>query len=158
MATQFPNPFGKVASDYRALRAKLPRQISVLAADHFKLNFRRQGFLQNGTLVPWAPRKVNRRFLRRGVTGKRSSKLLLSAAGRDDRGRAILIQTGQLRRGIQPRPSFDEARVVNEVPYALAHNEGVEGRLPARPFMSTTPDLLNDIEQHVFTEIDKLWK
>jgi phage gpG-like protein len=46
---------------------------------------------------------------------------------------------------------------VNDTPYAEYHNEGTD-QMPARPFMVETPDLLDEIEQHFFTQIDKLWK
>ena len=47
--------------------------------------------------------------------------------------------------------------MVNRVPYAAYHNAGTP-KMPARPFMVTTPDLLKEIETHVFREISKIWK
>lgn len=185
MATskQFPNPFAQLANQYRQLRQQLPRQVSIIAAAHFKENFRRQGILNNGTVISWKQRRAQ-----------------------DDRTRAILIQSGRLRRAIRPSATFDYAIVSNDTPYAQIHNEGgtisgsvtvgehtrrtyhrdetsapgarkpkftkeetgshtvsshnrqVNTTMPARPFMVETPDLMDEFEQHLFNEIDKLWK
>lgn len=181
---QFPHPFAKVAKQYNELRRQLYTDVSMIAAAHFKQNFSRQGYLNNGAVVPWKARKI-------------------ADAGK---ARALLIKSGRLRRGIRPAPTSSFARVVNTVPYAAAHNEGMvlNGRanvpqhrrrileaqevsrpgaktekwvkkqvgisqvsahtrqmnttIPARPFMITTPDLMHEFEEHVFSEIDKIWK
>lgn len=193
--SDFPHPFSELARRYRELRKKLPKQISVIAAGHFKDNFRRQGYLELGSVVPWPKRKKKQKGSRR----------------------AILVKSGRLRRGIRAEGfNYTYAKVINGVPYAAAHNTGmvINGRanvgqfnrqahtrrrfqtdevsapsareakyvkkqtgtsqvkahtvgahtrqmnttLPARPFMITTPDLLEDIELHFFEEIDKIWK
>ena len=38
-----------------------------------------------------------------------------------------------------------------------AHERKLDTTMPARPFMVTTPDLENELEQHFFDEIDKFW-
>jgi phage gpG-like protein len=155
-SSQFPLPFKDLLASYKQLRQRLPSQAAIIAAGHFKDNFRRQGILDNGTVIAWQPRKL-KRYRQRGQTGKNSSRLKLTAAGKDDRRRALLIESGRLRRAIQPSSDGDYAVVKNDTPYATAHNEGTD-TLPARPFMVTTPDLENDLEEHFFNEIDKLWR
>jgi phage gpG-like protein len=103
-SNQFPHPFGQLAKDYRALRRKLPAQASAIAESEFKENFKRQGYRSDtGSIIKWKARKNK---------GKGSI-------------RAVLILSGRLRRSIRSRPTFDMARVVSDVPYAAAHNEGV---------------------------------
>lgn len=144
----FPNPFGGIASRYRAYRRKLPALVSGIAANDFRKNFRRQGVeVTKGNVEKWKPRR-----------------------GKSDKGRALLIKSGRLRRGIRPSPTYDYARVVNAVPYAAIHNRGgaIKGQarayatnlrsglvklrssghgatMPARPYMVTTQPLMDTI-------------
>lgn len=162
MDKRFPHPFSKLASQYRDLRRKLPVQVSAIATADFKENFIRQGYQGKVGVVKWKQRKYNKR-------GK---------------GRAILVKSGRLKRSIRPSPTFDHARVISNVPYAQAHNEGFKGtvrvpahrrksrkgklyrvksfrrsvNIPARPFMITTDPLLNDIEKHVFNQLETIFK
>jgi HK97 gp10 family phage protein len=152
----FPNPFGKLLTDYQRMRKGLPRQVSIIAAKHFTDNFRRQGYLNNGTVIAWKPRKLQR-YSKRGQKSAKSSRLKLTQGGKADRGRAILVQSGRLRRAIRPSSSGDYAVVKNDTPYAGYLNDGTD-KMPARPFMITTPDLEKEIEEHFFNEIDKMWK
>lgn len=152
---RFPVPFGEIARKYIAMRRQLPRQVSIIAAGHFKDNFRRQGTLDNGTVISWQPRKLRKR--KPGGGRDRGGRFLKKTPAEIDSTRALLIKSGRMRRAIQPKPSGDYAVVVNDTPYAEAHNEGTD-KMPARPFMVETPDLLDDIEQHFFNEIDKIWK
>lgn len=46
---------------------------------------------------------------------------------RGDRGRALLVQRGILRRGNRMQLQVGQARIFNDVPYAKAHNEGFRG-------------------------------
>lgn len=111
MSKDFPHPFAEAAREYRRLRRSLPMEVSVLASNHFKKNFRRQGsYDEAGSFHRWKPRKNNKR----------------------GRGRAILVRSGRLKRGIVPSPLNDTARVVNAVPYAQAHNEGEEGSVSVK--------------------------
>lgn len=161
-AKDFPHPFTKLASQYRDMRRKLPVQVSAIAAGEFKENFEWQGYRGDRGFQAWAYRKYSRKNI----------------------GRAILIKTGRLKRSIRPAATFDYARVVSNVPYAQAHNEGFKGvvsvpshrrksrkgktyrvkafrrrlNIPARPFMITTQPLLNEIEKHVFTQLETIFK
>lgn len=184
---QFPHPFGMLAAKYRKLRGQLPLEVSNIAANEFKDNFKREGYRgDGGSTVKWKARKSKQKGSKRG----------------------ILTKSGRLRRSIRPAPTGGDARVITDVPYAQAHNEGFEGtvsvkahkrtryakvkegtgvfsiktrkekkrtkkvkagtgkvkahrrrmNIPARPFMITTEPLMKDIEQHVFDKLDKLFK
>jgi len=162
MSNQFPHPFGKLASQYRELRRKLPVQVSAIAVQDFKENFKRQGYQgESGAVIFWKPRKTDRKVARR----------------------ALLIKSGRLRRSLRAAPTYNDARVVTDVPYAEVHNEGFKGtvsvkahtrarakragakirahrramNIPARPFMITTKPLMDRIEKHLFTELEKIF-
>lgn len=106
--SKFTHPFNKVARDFRDMLRTLPHEVSVLAANDFRENFRRQGYInRGGVLIPWR---------RRAMAGKGSNKT-----------RAILVKTGQLLRGNRPAAKTMMARVVNSVQYAQVHNEGFKG-------------------------------
>lgn len=186
MSNQFPHPFKFVITEYRKMRAKLPREVSNIAVAEFKQNFVLEGYRGANGNTWWKKRKHD--------TTK-------------SRGRKILSGTGRLKRGIQPEPTFDKARVINAVPYAKAHNEGFKGTehvrsyyrnrtrktrigsgrfsikthkeghrtvtqvtgrikvkahrrkmiLPARPFMITTEPLLNNIDKHILNKLTDIW-
>lgn len=46
----------------------------------------------------------------------------------DSKG-TILVKTGRLRRGFESEATPYQTRVINEVPYAQAHNEGFDGEV-----------------------------
>lgn len=155
--SNFHHPFGELAARYRTLRKVLPRQVSAIAAQEFRANFRRQGLRTTGESVEkWQPRQSSK--------GAR---------------RAILVKTGALRRSIKAAPTYNEARVVNNMPYAAIHNRGgnIKGQkrafatniksgltrlrqsgskatMPARPFMATTPALLDDVSAHILKQLE----
>jgi phage gpG-like protein len=160
MSKRFPHPFSNLASNFRKLRRELPKQVSDIAVDEFKHNFRIGGYRPTAGVKFWKKR----------------------ADSKYSRGRGVLIKSGRLRRGIRPAPSYDSARVVNDVPYAKAHNEGFKGtvrirgfsrrrgkkvikvkshkrkmNIEARPFMVTGEPLLNNIDKHITTKLNTLW-
>lgn len=103
----FSHPFSKAFREFGKLRRNMRIIASNMAANTFKDNFRRQGFeADGGGIVRWKKRKSNTK---------------------KDIGRAILIKTGKLRRGMQPAPDAVYARVINRVAYAKRHNEGFKG-------------------------------
>jgi len=104
--SEYKHPFKDIAIKFRKLKEQLPILVSNMAMNDFKQNFRRQGFInRNGVLIPWkSTKKKQNKF------GKKSS--------------GILIGSGRLKRSIRPAPRTNEARVISDVPYAEAHNEG----------------------------------
>jgi phage gpG-like protein len=104
-----PHPFNRLKADWRRLFKELPIIISNLAMNEFKANFRRQGLRTDGQSVErWEKRK-----------GKKST-------------RPLLTKSGRLKRSFKIRPTFGVARVVNNAPYAKAHNEGYKGAVRVR--------------------------
>lgn len=161
MSNRLPNPFSGIAKRYRAYVATLPRIASKLAENEFKGNFRRQGARTGGggQVVKWQPRQ----------SGK-------------DKGRAILVKTGALRRAVRAAPQRHYARVVNDRPYAAIHNRGgaLKGQarawasnvrsglarlrqsntpaaMPARPFMVTTDPLMKAISDEILAGLEEVF-
>lgn len=183
---KYPAPWANVAREYRAMLRSLPHEVSVLATNDFRENFRRQGYInRGGVLIPW------RKRARRG-TGSNAT-------------RAVLVKTGMLLRGIRPSAQSMAARVINSVPYASAHNDGFKGtvkvrkhlrnimdvarttqtdsrgrkkvreekkvkrtvwvtghsrkvNLPRRPFMVSSPVLDKMIDRHIDKRIETIWQ
>ena len=161
MSKQFPHPFSDLAKRFRAYHRTLPRVVSVLAQEHFRRNFRKQGAHtgNGGALEKWAPRKDG-----------------------SDRGRAILVKTGRLRRSLRTKPTGSTARVVNDAPYAAIHNRGgpirgqmrtwstnmrtgltrlrashTPAKMPARPFMVMDPKLEEAIRKEVSLGLEEVF-
>lgn len=90
----------------------IPAKMGRIAIDHFDKSFRNQGFTDT-TLQPWKRTKSGKSNLFGSVTR-----------------RAILVQSGRLRRGTRRAAITGRmVRIVNDVPYAEAHNEGVKGNV-----------------------------
>lgn len=98
-------------------RARLPVQIANNAINHFKDSFRKQGF-EDEMVKPWKPRR------------------------KVDRGRAILVRTGRLRRSFSSAITPRKIVIINDTPYSIYHNEGTK-RMAQRRFMG---------ESHVLNE------
>lgn len=178
----FDLPFENMLRQYRRFRQRLTAEVSVLATNEFKENFRRRGYMSDQGLKKWKPRAKDKKA-----------------------GRAILVASGRLKRSLRPAPTYNDARVVTDVPYAQVHNEGgkavvkvrahnrrkfskttvqtltksgkkrnktmkaVSGKtkvkahkrkqnIVARPFMLTTAPLLRKIDHHVETELHKIFE
>jgi len=91
-------------ADLRTAIQRIPRVAGAQAVRFFQDNFRRQGWVYNGKLKAWKKR---------------------SKAAKRNKGRAILIDTGRMRRSIRVlSASSDGVLIGTTVPYAEAHNEG----------------------------------
>lgn len=101
---QFPTPFKELKKKFEALQRKLPMKVSAVAQKEFKENFTRQGYEDKSGVTKWKKRK--------------------QPEGKGREGRALLIKTGRLRRSPRKQPDAKTARVVSDVPYAKAQNEG----------------------------------
>ncbi len=111
MSRKFPHPFGEFKKRYATFKRTLPAIVSNIALNDFKDNFKRQGVRTgSGMTIKWRKRK---HYL----------------SNRKDRGRALLVKTGRLRRSLRAAPLPGVARVVTNVPYAQAHNEGANNRV-----------------------------
>lgn len=93
---------------------KLPARIATEAVNFSKDRFREQNWTDHHT-QPWKRRKSVK-----NETNRRA-------------GRAILIDTGRLRRSIRKVEANNRRIIIGtDVPYAQAHNDGFRGRISQR--------------------------
>jgi phage gpG-like protein len=97
--------FDLKVKNYKQGKPGLMRTISVLAVEHFRLNFKREGFM-DASLRPWKARRVE-------FPGKRRS-ILTGVAG------------GALRDSLKESSTDKQAKVTTTKAYAKIHNEGGE--------------------------------
>ncbi|MFZ4772356.1 MAG: hypothetical protein ACOYLO_19380 [Ferruginibacter sp.] len=106
-----PYRFKKVAENYRGVIKRIPGVLAVVGVNFFKDSFRRQGWLDKRT----------ENWKKRAPGAKRN------------KGRAILISSGRLRNAIRiAEKSFSRVVIANNVPYALAHNDGFKGTVTVK--------------------------
>jgi phage gpG-like protein len=126
---------GQVLTNIQRMKQDLPRLLANQAQRHFADSWKEQGF--EGT--PW--KEVQRR-----IPGTSAYKYPMKK-GLARRTRAILVKSGELRRKVSMSVrtvSWEITRLVVDLPYAAAHNEGTTtaGRghnvtIPARPSCMT---------------------
>ena len=116
----------------RRLKATLPPVVATLAVRFFRLNFRKQGFVDK-TLDPWTRR-------------------------RDDKPHAILVETSRLLNSIRKsKVSFKRIVIAVKGPareYAGFHNVGTD-TLPQRQFMGGSRQLDEQVMDAIEKQIDK---
>lgn len=100
----FPD-FKKQQFALREVFVNLPTWAGNAALNFYRDSFRRGGFIDR-TFQPWPRRKPS----------------ILS--GKDDKGRAILVQTGRLRKSLRLAVGKSHFTIYTANPYARAHNEG----------------------------------
>ena len=99
-------PLKQVEQHFKDVLQYAPGMLGNDAVNFFLDNFKRQGW-QGSTIEPWRKRRNNK--------------------GRNS-GRAILIDSGRLRRSIRITGiSAGTVTIGTDVPYAKAHNEGFRG-------------------------------
>ena len=99
----------RVEVKVKATLKALPRMVGNEAVNFFRNSFKLQGWLGN-SFQAWPKRKTKSNW---GKTPR-------------NKGRAILIDTGKLRRGIRlVNADWNSVRIANDFTYAKAHNEGV---------------------------------
>lgn len=102
-------PIRQIELRFKRVMLYAPVLLGNDAVNFFKDSFRRQGWLGD-SFQPWKPRKNVTKW---GKTPRNN-------------GRAILVDTGRLRRSIRLISASNLTAVVGtDVPYARAHNEGV---------------------------------
>ncbi|MFL0089867.1 phage virion morphogenesis protein [Tenacibaculum maritimum] len=112
MSKPFDHPFSKLQKEYRKFRRTLPVVVSNIALNDFKTNFKRQGYVnEHGVFIPW----------------RKTSKKKSRTFGRRSKSKGILIGSGRMLRSMRTASTYDEARVVSNLLYAAAHNEGFKG-------------------------------
>ena len=128
--------FTKIRRKTKKLKAETPRLIAVEAVNHFKQNFREQGFVDD-RVEPWKKRKTSNAADRR--TKKR---------------RAILIDSGDMRRSIRAKMYSFRSIIVGSygVYYSRFHNRGA-GKLPKRQFIGKSKKLNFKIRLLIFKRL-----
>ena len=107
----------QVQQEFRRFMASAPTIVGTEAVKFYKQSFRRQGFIDDGGVERWEPRKRGDR--------KDGSRRRSSSRGRRSRWRGLLVQSGRLRRSIRiTRRTRTHVQVGTDVPYAKAHNYG----------------------------------
>lgn len=97
------NKAEKLAENLKVIVQRAPRAVGAIVSAHFRQNFDKQGFDDN-FVRKWKARKKN---------------------GKKDKGRAILVKSGRLKRSIRVRRANQSEVVIGTaVPYARIHNEG----------------------------------
>ena len=157
----------------------LPIVIGKTAVDHFRENFTRQGFVNNGLQKwpdvkrrdprsPWygfdykGEKRAEYRFARDRKTGKTKAaaqKLNFSAAAtkRD----VLTSQRKELYNNIRYAPQAGGVAIISDLPYSKVHNEGgtikVFGkhpaRLPKRQFIGESKELSAKITQEILKHL-----
>ena len=94
-----------------------------------------ENFDQEGRPSPWPP-------------------LVPQTLRRKPAGLKILQRTGRLRRSIQTRVEGGALIASTDVPYAAAHQSGIPGRLPARPFLVLAPDDISGVAQSIAESLE----
>lgn len=133
------NEARKISQAIKEFKAEIESMVTVMGVDateHYKQSFVDEGFTDSG-IEKWKPRK------------------------REDRkrpGRAILTDTGRLRRSIRWR-KFGKlgVRIQSNVPYALRHNEGLSG-MPKRQFVGYSAKLNNKLVSKFNSRIKAIFK
>jgi phage gpG-like protein len=138
---------------------QIPGRAATVAVNFSKERFRAQNWLDTRT-EPWAKRKEGRRLARK------------------NKGRAILVKSGRLKRSIRKiYIGSDRAIIGSDVPYAAVHNYGSEKqgtgtfnirtrrentsnqkRIPRRQFMGNSRALAQIIERDMTAQILKALK
>jgi phage gpG-like protein len=114
--------FDLLMEKMKSSKPKLLTTLEVQATDHFVGSWKKKGWVDRG-LEQW--REVKRR-----QPGTKAYKAAKKAA----RTRAILVQSGRLRRSFYTRiKRMDIVQIANSAPYAQVHNEGARGTAYVKP-------------------------
>lgn len=126
--------FPQKKRESKRLKATLPRIVANDALNHFLLGFRKGGGQTDAG--KWAPRK---RTARRNI------------------GRALLVDTGALRRDVKVRLLTFKKIVIGttRIIYARRHNEGLKG-MPKREFLGDSKKLDKKLKKLILKELDKI--
>lgn len=135
--TQGDFNFSKVRRKIAAQRMAIKTEMGTKAMNHFKGNFRAQGFVDVG-IDPWKARKAQ---------DKKNKKI-----------RAILVKRGILLRSIGIIGTPGERVIVGTrgIKYAKRHNEGLAG-MPQRKFIGRSTKLEMNIREAIIKRINRIW-
>ena len=151
MATMTPEQFAKMikqnAAEIRMLTDRiLPIKVGTIAKKHFKENFLKGGFVDNG-LQEWKPAKR------------------LSSKYGDKKNKTLMSSRNHLYNNTKDIPQKGGVKIENRTPYAAAHNEGTTkaGKnrnvtIPRRQFIGDSAELTEKIKEAIKKEMDKILK
>lgn len=129
--------------NFKDAKTKIPVLVSNNSKNFFLQSFRNQGFTDN-SLEKWQ---------------KRDSR------SRRNTGRAILVDTGALRRSIKvAQSSFNKIVITSNLPYAAVHNYGLKAgrgrgfKMPKRKFMGNSKKLNQQNIDIIKSELTKVFK
>lgn len=130
--------FDKSLSAYKSFKQKAPKVIANNSLNHFLEGFRKGGGQTDDSKGGWTARG--------------------SSAPRNQ-GRAILVDTGALRRSIHAlKISFKEIIIgTTGIPYADRHNEGLVG-MPKREFIGDSKELNEKNKKILVNLLSKVFK
>lgn len=146
MADKFD--FSRVKKNMERLKVELPVILANQAQNYFVDSWSKQGWEGKTWKTP-----------QRKIPGTNAYKYPKDK-GLGRRTRATLVQTGRMRRavGMSIRAkSFEQIRLVVDLPYAKRHNEGLDG-MPKRQFMAQSARLEKLQKEKIVSYIDQIWK
>ncbi len=151
MAIMTPEQFTKMikqnAAEIRMLTDRiLPIKVGAIAKKHFRENFEKGGFVDNG-LHEWKPAKR------------------LSSKYGDKKNKTLMSSRKHLYSNTLDIPRRGGVKIENRTPYAAAHNEGTTtaGKnrnvtIPRRQFIGDSAELTEKIKEAIKKEMDKILK
>tara|TARA_R100000005_G_C5003391_1_gene211664 strand:+ start:672 stop:1220 length:549 start_codon:yes stop_codon:yes gene_type:complete len=179
MSQDYPHPFGKFASRFRKFRGELPKVVSNMARNEFVRNFKKQGHEgEKGGFNKWKPTAKKKKGILI-VTGRlmRSmrpeprlnearvvSNLPYAKPHNEGFEGTVRVRShkrnryGKKEEKYTTRSGNSRTKVVNVKKGSgkvKAHSRKMN--IEARPFITTSKTLLDDIEKHAFDEIEKIW-
>ena len=129
----------------RLITRTLPVKAGTIAVQHFRDNFRQEGFVDS-SLQPWKP-----------------SKRKSDPKNPDNAYKTLHSRHEHLSRSIKKKVAPGVATVYTDVPYAAAHNEGTNRagrnhrvRIPKRQFMGQSKQLDDKVREMIDREVRKV--
>lgn len=162
--TDFKQWLKSISPELKETLEKIPEIIKVEGLDFIHDNFDNQGFETTpGNYDKWQQRKPPQVY-KKGVSGKKSSRLVYTKAGRKyakdiNKNRAILVQRGSLRRSWDRKTTQKKWRIefTSDKVYAEPHNEGSKVH-PQRQMIGDSAALDARVEAKITRMMDELFK
>jgi len=140
--------FKEVLGKVEQTKKELPKKLANMTQNYFVLSWKKQGFDNKS----W--QQVKRR-----IPGTPEFKYP-KTKGLTRRTKPILVASGELRRRVANSvvtAEWDDIRLVIDLPYAAAMNEGTD-KIVARPFVGQTNELTGKQYNMIENFFDKVWE